>query len=285
MEEGVSKFVNKALEDLTKIFVRICDKRSCTASDKTNFMDITRKISETCERYEELTVNCEISSLTSSAVLTGLTDLGKQFSQLSERFDTMEHKIDKLMPSPMSMQTSANIEQVSTYAAVTASGTLPDKARSSSSNNVFPKIYNDTGKSYQAANNPNRNRLVISGSNKNSGLKTVSKLPRRKALFVSRLSPETSEEVINESLNFLHLDYLKCRRLKSRFPSYASFHIETYEKDFEKLLDECVWPEGCIVSEFRGRLRNDQVCNVYDSVSVGSPRVPSAVPGNSDSER
>lgn len=276
------------MEELTKIFLKICEKRSCTASDKNNFSDITRSISDTCERYDELAVNREISSIASSAVISGLADLGKQFARLSERFDCIENRIGGFLPTvdtQMNMQPSSNIEQVPSYAAVIASKTFPDRARSSSGDNVIPKTNINTGKSapIRPNNNPNRNnRLVINGSKKNSGIKTVGKLPRRRALFVSRLSPETSEAKINDSLNFLNLDYLKCRRIKSRFPSYASFHIETYENDFEKLLDEDLWPEGCIVSEFRGRLRDDQVYNISDSVgSIQAPNVPGQDASNS----
>ncbi|GBM64816.1 hypothetical protein AVEN_178548-1 [Araneus ventricosus] len=57
----------------------------------------------------------------------------------------------------------------------------------------------------------------------------------------------------------LNLKFLQCHRLKTKFQSYASFHIEVYENDFQQLLDSMFWPEACLAAEFYGKLRNDQI--------------------------
>ncbi|GBM35198.1 hypothetical protein AVEN_189948-1 [Araneus ventricosus] len=61
----------------------------------------------------------------------------------------------------------------------------------------------------------------------------------------------------------------KCHRRKPKYQSYASFHIEVYENDLQQLLDSTFWPEGCLIAEFYGKLRNDQISQelipVFDS--------------------
>ncbi|GBM10009.1 hypothetical protein AVEN_185294-1 [Araneus ventricosus] len=85
-------------------------------------------------------------------------------------------------------------------------------------------------------------------------------MPRRKAIFfLSRLGPDTT---VNDITNFpapLNLKFLQCHRLKTKYQSYASFHIDVYENDLKQLLDATVWPEGCLIAEFYGKLRNDQI--------------------------
>ncbi|GBM02582.1 hypothetical protein AVEN_178510-1 [Araneus ventricosus] len=57
----------------------------------------------------------------------------------------------------------------------------------------------------------------------------------------------------------LNLKFLQCRSLKTENQSYASFHIEVYENDLQQLLDPTFWPEGCLIPEFYGKLKNDQI--------------------------
>ncbi|GBN74085.1 La-related protein 7 [Araneus ventricosus] len=45
----------------------------------------------------------------------------------------------------------------------------------------------------------------------------------------------------------------------SDIKSYASFHVEVFESDFHLLSDASIWPEGCLVTEFFGRLKEDQI--------------------------
>lgn len=122
-------------------------------------------------------------------------------------------------------------------------------------------------------------KLVISGSRKNSQLLSVKRLPRRRAMFLSRLSPDTSVNAVTDFLSPLKLSFLVCRKLKTKFQTYASFHVEVYETDFDLLMDAKIWPEGCLVSEFFGRLRDDQIAQdhtVHSEIDI----VPSEL--NSD---
>ncbi|GBN84246.1 hypothetical protein AVEN_2917-1 [Araneus ventricosus] len=102
-------------------------------------------------------------------------------------------------------------------------------------------------------------KVVINGARKDSGLKIVGKMPRRKAIFLSRLGPDATVNDITNFLAPLNLKFLQCHRLKTKYQSYASFHIDVYENDLKQLLDSTVWPEGCLIAEYYGKLRNDQI--------------------------
>ncbi|GBM09765.1 hypothetical protein AVEN_101809-1 [Araneus ventricosus] len=101
-------------------------------------------------------------------------------------------------------------------------------------------------------------KLVINGASKVSSLKSVGKMPKRKAIFLTRLSLDTTVYEVSQFLNALKLNHLLCRRIRTKFQSYPSFHVEVSESDFHLLSDASIWPEGCLVTEFFGRLK-DQI--------------------------
>jgi hypothetical protein len=69
-------------------------------------------------------------------------------------------------------------------------------------------------------------------------LPVISKKERTKALFVSRFSPEVTAEDVHKSLKEqLSLKKLVCTRLKTKFISYASFHISVMEDEFSLIND------------------------------------------------
>ncbi|GBM66423.1 hypothetical protein AVEN_13017-1 [Araneus ventricosus] len=84
-------------------------------------------------------------------------------------------------------------------------------------------------------------------------------MPKRKAIFLSPLGPGTTVNDITNFLAPLNLKFLQCHRLKTKYQSYASFHIEAYENDLQQLLDSTFWPEGRLIAEFYGKLRNDHI--------------------------
>ncbi|GBN44901.1 putative RNA-directed DNA polymerase from transposon BS [Araneus ventricosus] len=61
-------------------------------------------------------------------------------------------------------------------------------------------------------------------------------MPKRKAIFPSRLGPSTTVNDITNYLSSLKWQYLQCNRLKTKFQSYASSHIEVYECDLQFIL-------------------------------------------------
>ncbi|GBN90942.1 hypothetical protein AVEN_141310-1 [Araneus ventricosus] len=65
-------------------------------------------------------------------------------------------------------------------------------------------------------------KVVINGARKNSGLKIVGKIPKRKAVFLSRLEPDTTVNDIANFLAPLNLKFLQCHK-----PSINPMHLST----------------------------------------------------------
>lgn len=101
-----------------------------------------------------------------------------------------------------------------------------------------------------------RSRACV-GASDTCGLVVVPqpKRPKPKAMFVSKLSPSTTSASLNAHLSTLGVLSLSCRRLKTKFDTYASFYISVSEEFFERLNDPAVWPKDCLFKEFRGMFR------------------------------
>ncbi|KAM7292690.1 hypothetical protein ISCGN_025828 [Ixodes scapularis] len=105
---------------------------------------------------------------------------------------------------------------------------------------------------------PRRRVKASVGSAKASKLRVVAKPPRKRALFVSRLHPETTSDELSEIVSSaLGCQSFSCTKLAARYDTYASFHVIVNEEDFEKLVCPDLWPEGCLFRPFLGRLRVD----------------------------
>ncbi|KAG0442747.1 hypothetical protein HPB47_015626 [Ixodes persulcatus] len=105
---------------------------------------------------------------------------------------------------------------------------------------------------------PRRRVKASVGSAKESKLHVVAKPPRKKALFVSRLHPETTCEEVSKIVgSVLDSQGFECTKLASRYDPYTSFHVSVNDEDFEKLVCPDLWPEGCLFRPFLGRLRLD----------------------------
>jgi hypothetical protein len=83
---------------------------------------------------------------------------------------------------------------------------------------------------------------------------------KTKTLFVSQFSPEvTAEDVYGSIKEKLGLKKLVCTRLKIKYNTYASFHISIAKDDFPLINDSGVWPDGCLIAPYCGKLMHDQV--------------------------
>jgi hypothetical protein len=98
---------------------------------------------------------------------------------------------------------------------------------------------------------------------------------RTKSRFVSRFSTGVTSTDIETSLNDQRkLISLTCTRLKSKFNSYASFHISVVEDDFHLINNTGVWPSGCLIAPYYGRRDQD---HIYSAMSASShPSSPGA---------
>lgn len=103
---------------------------------------------------------------------------------------------------------------------------------------------------------------VRSGASKSMSLTTVLRGTARKVLFVTRSHPDTSTEDIVKFVSDVTMDdALVCIRLKSKFPSYSSFHVLVTANKFDLFHDPLVRPEGCLFCQFRGALKTDELEN------------------------
>jgi hypothetical protein len=122
-------------------------------------------------------------------------------------------------------------------------------------------------------------RPLLIGNKSGSSLSTVPKRVRTKALFVSRFSPEVSSAEVEQSLNDqLELVSLKCTRLKTKYNSYSSFHISVSEDDFDLINDANLWPTGCLIAPYYGRLNPDQIYSAENPTASRPPSPTTGVP-------
>jgi hypothetical protein len=57
----------------------------------------------------------------------------------------------------------------------------------------------------------------------------------------------------------LSLKKLVCTKLKTKFNSYSSFHISVTEDEFALINNIGVWPSGCLIAPYYGKLTPDQM--------------------------
>ena len=115
---------------------------------------------------------------------------------------------------------------------------------------------------------PRRQPLI--GVRNSASLPTVVKKERTKALFVSRFCPEVSAADVEKSLKEqLSLKKLICTRLKTKFNTYSSYHVLVLEDEFPLINNTGVWPTGCLIAPFYGKLKPDQMYSPSTPVTGG----------------
>ncbi|KAJ4438393.1 hypothetical protein ANN_14338 [Periplaneta americana] len=99
---------------------------------------------------------------------------------------------------------------------------------------------------------------------------------KTKSLFVSRFSSKVNSNNIEDSLkNQLQLRSLAVTKLKTKYQSYSSFHITVDVRDFDSINNPEVWPAGCLIAPFYGKLKTEQhFAHSADSNSVDSREMP-----------
>lgn len=127
---------------------------------------------------------------------------------------------------------------------------------SSTSNNIMQeRDANENNKWLEVVNKRRRNKTIVNGINTHAKLRVIAK---SKALFVTRLDPETNNTDVENFIRENNNISAKVTKLKTKHHSYASFHVEVSENDFEALFTSEIWPEGSLISEFFGKLRTEQ---------------------------
>lgn len=147
--------------------------------------------------------------------------------------------------------------------------TQPDKVeKNSSPNNSGAKVHTSPKRKNDKVKKK-RERVIITGNSDNDHdkLKASTPGPKKKAIFVSRLNPDTSStDILSHIKERVGCD-AKCVKLKTKFDTYASFWIQVQEVDFPTIFTAKMWPSGILLSEFMGHLKPHQILR-SDSVQL-----------------
>ncbi|KAL1453549.1 hypothetical protein WDU94_009881 [Cyamophila willieti] len=84
---------------------------------------------------------------------------------------------------------------------------------------------------------------------------------RTTALFVTRFAPEVTTKDIEHIIQCsVSLSFLKVSKIQTRRQDlYSSFHVQVSESEYGKVDDVNIWPSGCMIKPYRGRLLPDIV--------------------------
>lgn len=104
-----------------------------------------------------------------------------------------------------------------------------------------------------------RKKQILNGTNINSRLKAIDKQIKYKAVFISRLHAETTKKDLSDHIASHELRAENVIKLKTKFNSYSSFYVSMQEQYFQDYFIDNKWPDGCIISEFYGKLKEHQI--------------------------
>ncbi|GBN34162.1 hypothetical protein AVEN_159178-1 [Araneus ventricosus] len=197
MLEDKVKFFKEKLNGSHDIFRRVSEKKSTNAHDKAEFSNYKANILMlNVESVSSLVPEKNFESEETSSMMDLFIELKNEFATFRKDIYSKVDSFSKLIcPTDVSIQnddprpslhqeiieTELNSES-STYASVAqTSSAIPD--------GKF-KVLGPVIKDKRV--NP---KVVINGARKDSGLKIVGKMPRRKAIFLSRLGPDTTLSV------------------------------------------------------------------------------------------
>ena len=96
-----------------------------------------------------------------------------------------------------------------------------------------------------------RKRRPKSGK-KVTSLKVIKPLSKLADIFISRLDPETTEDQFTALVEsqFGNANSIVCKKLKTKFDSYSSFHVSFQGDIFSEALLLGNWPAGALVKRF-----------------------------------
>jgi hypothetical protein len=91
----------------------------------------------------------------------------------------------------------------------------------------------------------------ITGKDKTAALKPAAKQKRLANVFASRFDPEVTEDQVQTYLQDKLKHAMEVIKVKTRYDTYASFHIKCYCEQPEDFMKEDVWPEDIYVRWWR----------------------------------
>ncbi|GBN10495.1 hypothetical protein AVEN_191968-1 [Araneus ventricosus] len=224
MLEDQVKFFKEKLNGLHDIFRRVSEKKSTNVQDKNEFSNYKADILMLyVEAVSSLVPERNFESEEKSSVMDLFIELKDEFSAFRKDIYSKVDSFSKLI-CPTDDTIQKENPRPSLQREITEIELKPETSTYASVAQTSSAIPEGKFKVLGSVIkdkivNP---KVVINGARKNSGLKI-------------------------------------CHRLKTKYQSYASFHIEVYENDLKQLLDSTFWPAGCLITEFYGKLRNDSI--------------------------
>lgn len=76
---------------------------------------------------------------------------------------------------------------------------------------------------------------------------------------MSSIDPEVTSVNIRDHLKEQGICNTEVVRLRTKYDSYASFHIEVDDSIFDELFNVDIWPAGSLVTQFFGRLKSENI--------------------------
>jgi hypothetical protein len=144
------------------------------------------------------------------------------------------------------------------YKEVTSNGLSPQVATPADSEGFVTVTNKRKNTVAPTVKNIKSRRQPLIGVRNSTSLPAVTKKQRTKAIFISRFCPDvTTDDVVTSLKEQLSLKKLVCTRLKTKFSTYASFHVSVLEDEFPPINNTGVWPAGCLIASFYGKLTPD----------------------------
>ncbi|KAL1447347.1 hypothetical protein WDU94_008899, partial [Cyamophila willieti] len=193
-------------------------------------------------------------------------DMERYVAQLEKRVTEQEQLI-ALLNDKVARYESEGVASQSYAGALRRDGSCGGRARAAVSGGSAVAV--GTGDVVRAADS-----FQIIGSKKTD----ISSVPsvRYSQIFVTRITPDTSAKKLGEDLRSgaPELSSVKCSKLKTKYDSYASFHIVVPEAEKVLISSEEVWPEGALVKQFSGKLLKTHVVEYFNSDNPDQNQLP-----------
>ena len=252
-------FLTKSLNDLFDIFVSVCEKKSSSAKNKSDFESKKNSIIECFEQSETrrniLTDAQHDSTNLQQGFNVVLSKLESFRTEINSRMSNLEKKVLDATPDSESSVNSHSVSGLN-YADALNRNTAPVPVANFSSPNIVPNFNQHNSRSIQIQDQnigfQERNKTpMIVGKRKETALRAVVTEKRRRIL-VNKFHPDTTAKDITDLISKLTFAY-ECVKIDTRNKDiYASFVLASSEDNMGSLCDPDLWPDGINILDFRG---------------------------------
>lgn len=248
-------FLVSALDNLSKIFLKVCEKKSSTVADKSEFDLIKNNILESFKSFDSAVPKRFLPVVprdeVSTDVMAKLNELSNQFLQMKQEINARIEKIE-----------SSN-KPVYNYAAAAKSSGFPSSILPPSKSTgpvtlVDPSLTQSArtaaavGQAGKPSSSAPVNRASVAlGKRSDTSLQAIKPVQQRR-LLVNKFHPGTMTSEITDLIGNIGFSY-DCVKIDTRNKDlYASFVLSTAVDNYDSLCDPNLWPDGINILEFRG---------------------------------